>query len=272
MTEQEQETLEECIDRIDAIWARDRQTRLVHTQGHDRTLVLEETQKLAKGREHFLALLHFAQTCNVVISKTKVLRVRGSSNRGAFQHKGRFVMPNIALVSGEKKIVIEYLDDVKDFDDRTGQVCLPHIYARWGGISLGSQWDKAASYYRFTDDLAKAFKHSAGAHWQEVCQQVRDEWKKVETNLDQLVDKQFEIKGNQERREFQLKLMSMLGKTKGLIDASPEAVFEIFKLGYDDIEKLARFTSRNKADIGLITLDDVKTAQDEARVKSVMES
>ena len=64
----------------------------------------------------------------------------------------------------------------------------------------------------------------------------------------------------------------MLGKTRGLIDASPEAIFEIFKLGYDEITQLARFSSRNKADVALVQLEDIVEAQNTIRVKKVMES
>ena len=281
------ETLAECLARIDAHHARDRAARIDQSRrhGNDYSTIKAEESTLQENRIQLLALAEFLHNCTVVVGKTKVLRVKGSGSKSthAFSHKGRFVMPYVTLVwkreGDTKKVVIESLEDLVDWEmayrsgatqERVARI--PHIYLRWGHISFHRSGAAPSLYDTFMDDLVAAFNRAAGDNWKKIIEVTRAEWARVEQNLESLVAAQFDAKGDKERLEFQEKLMHMLGKTRGLIDASPEAIFEIFKLGYDEITQLARFSSRNKADVALVQLEDIVEAQNTIRVKKVMES
>jgi len=281
--DEKQETLAECLDRIAAHTARDRQTRMVNERSDiGKRLIQDEPQRLSSNNFSLLALVEFLQNCAVLIGKTKVLRVRGSHARAAFQHKNRYVMPNVVLVWKDRKLPIYSLPDLYDWADvhdySTRRVVrrtvLPGICQSWGNINIerNSIHTNPGLYDPFMDELVAAFLYSAGDNWKKVCQEVQAEWDRVKTNLDAHVTAQFDAKGTKERKEFQDKLAKMLGITKGLIDATPEAILEIFKLGYKDIEQLARFSARNKADTALVQLEDIVDAQNEIRVRKVMES
>jgi len=279
--DEKQETLAECLDRINAFYEKSRANRLAavpYTRSSEADYIRQEAEFLTNNRRPLIQLAEFLANCKVVIGKPRVLRVKGGSRREAFPYKGRHVMPAVTLAWKDRKIVIETTKDLEDWhlvykgtkQEREPQI--PWIYMAWGQIGLHRSGGAPDLYAPFIDQLVAAFNRDAGPNWQNAIAAIRAEWARVERDLDNLVSAQFDAKGDKERREFQEKLMKMLAHTKGLIDASPEAIFEIFKLGYEEITELARFSSRNKADVGLIKLEDIVDAQNEIRVRKVMES
>jgi hypothetical protein len=276
------ETLAECLDRINAFYEKDRPARLAatpYTRSTEADGIREEAGLLANNRRPLIQFAEFLRNCKVVIGKPRVMRVKGPSRRQAFHHRGRYIMPVVTLVWKDRKLTIETLSDLEDWhmtyktgNSQVRESQVPHLYMAWGEIALYRSGPNANLYEAFLEPLVAAFNRDAGDNWKNAVVTIRAEWARVEGQLDALVAAQFDAKGDKERREFQTKLMKMLASTKGLIDVSPEAIFEIFKLGYDEITELAKFSSRNKADIGLVQLEDIVEAQDLIRVRKVMES
>jgi hypothetical protein len=120
--------------------------------------------------------------------------------------------------------------------------------------------------------ISDAFLREAGANWEDVVQKVEAYFQKMESSVEEIVNTHLSKHRSKERLAFQEKLSKCLLQTKELIDAPPEAIHAIFKLGGAEILQLAKFTKRNNADIDLVEIEDIMAAQDDARVKTVMES
>lgn len=292
MSEQ-QETLAQALDRIGAALTQARTTKLqadratAVAQSNQRwnskgplqtTLANDLTKQMedwARIRDGLPSFLQFARTCTVKVNKPKVQRLRNSK---AFRHKHRYVVPNVFLVAGNLKFQVETLEDVGTVQhfqkwDHTSHkytqhtsIIVPRLCIKFGVTFYGSDIEPLQR------ELSEIFTQDAGENWSQAAEKVRAAWQDVESRLDAIVSESFEKKGTKERAIFRDRFITALLQTKGLIDAPPEAIHAIFKLGWSEIEALMKFTRRNQADIDLVDLEDIVTAQNEARVKNVMES
>ena len=275
----EHKTVAEVFAKIQRFWAKDRTVRLQNTRyPHDQKDIREEEGILLENQRHIQEFVAFLSACTVKVDKPKVLRAKSGQAKHAFHHKHRWVMPQVALVLGKKRILIENVTDVDDTHEtyqgskKVREPEFPHLYFHWGRIHFYRSGNVPNLYDGFMGELVSAFKHEIGDNWQRIVDATRTEWSRVGTNLDELVDAQFGKKGEAERAEFRAKLSKFLLSSKGLIDTPPEAILAFFKLGYDEIEKFARFTTQNRADISLVELDDITSTQQLAQVRKVMES
>jgi hypothetical protein len=294
-------TLAQELDQITKLlekkWARDTAEANKSSRGHPDSLKYAlgriDAEKAAWKKNHqgFLDLLEFAKRCEVVVRKPKVNRGRQQDGHPdslpAFYHKHRAVVPQIWLRSGPDCEKVEYRVETLHFvhheqrdmqwgEDNAGNdiekevmtVSVPEIFQKFGGwfscpVGNADDWEKA---------LTLLFVQEAGENWQKVREQVVAAWNEVGTRLDAIVDGAFDKHGAKEKKVFREKFIKALVETKGLIEAPPDAVLAVFRLGWEEIEVLMKFTKRNQADIGLVDFEDVEMAQNEARVKLVMES
>ena len=227
-----------------------------------------------------LAFALFCKSCRVKIGKTKVLRTSSYKQR-RFMHRGRSVRPDVLLIHGDQKTRV---DDVEDIDSIGKQYewdpklskTVEFIQARIPGVirntGNGHETRLPMKMVDLSIEYVDAFLEEAGPNWTEIVEKVRAHFKFVEANTDKIVSEHFGKRGPAERKIFRDKFCTSLAATKGLIDAPPEAILAVFKLGWQEIETLMKFTRKNKADVDLVELEDIVTAQDEARVKTVMET
>ncbi len=275
----EHKTVAEVFAKIQHFWSRDRAERIRNTRyGGDQKSIQEEDGTLVENKRHIQEFVNFLRACSVKIEKPKVLRAKSGQAKHAFHHKHRWVMPQVILVHGKKRMLVENVTDVDDTHEtyrgtaRVREPEFPHLYFHWGHIHFYRSGNLPNLYDGFMGELVDAFKHDCGDNWQRIVDATRAEWSRVQNNLDEIVDEQFGKKGEAEREVFREKLSKFLLSSKGLIDTPPEAILAFFKLGYDEIEKFARFTTQNRADISLVELEDIVSTQQLAQVRKVMES
>jgi hypothetical protein len=236
-----------------------------------------------------LKFLAFAQSCKVVIRKPKILRSGENlqtvhhDDWSGFCHKNRFIVPQVFLVSGETEYRVERLNSIRtnhvkyEFASNgtikaVQVVLMPDMLKEKFGLPFLFPLSQVPSSSRWEKKMALAFAREAGANWQNVKQQVADEWAYVESHVNHIYNTEFGKTSAKERKTFRIKFTKTLAQTRGLVEAPPEAILALFQLGWQEIKALQSFTKRNAADIGVATLDDIVDSQNEARVQIVMES
>lgn len=237
---------------------------------HDATL---------KMKEELIAFFYFCQKCTIKILPTKVKR-SGRHTDGSYSCKNRFVQPDILLKWGSREIhcskkdyftlderyILDHTTDPQTWASRPNLPCLMQEF--------GVYRHQLVMDFTFTNilpDLVKAFEEEVPG-WAAIREQALEHLVIVENSLEEIVRNYVDKTGKSERSAFRKKLSDCLVKTKGLIDAPPEAITAIFKLGHAEIDTLMRFARRNKADTDIVTVEDIEEAQNDARVRSVMES
>ena len=264
--------LEQFLDDAAASYAKDRPTRLrTHSFGPEHKQILEEADVLNENKRQFLALLRFIRSCKVVVGKPRVYKTRNNSHFGYLQYKQRYILPNVYLTDGNRKITIESIADVSEGRLGAGQLTFPKIYERWGDISLYRFG--YPGWYSQQDELVKAFLNDGGIHWQEIVRLVQKAWDDTKSNLDSFVEAHFDAKAEGDRVNFRRNLLNLLNsKYSGLADVPAEGLLAMFQLGYEAVEQYARFVAQNKSCIPIVKLEDIIEAQQEAQVRKVMDS
>ncbi len=239
---------------------------------HDHTL---------KMKSDLIAFFYFCQKCTIKILPPKVKRT-GRITEGSYPCKNRFVKPDILLKWGGREIhcskkdefelIEKYVeatdyskpDGVQTWSNRRNLPCLMQEFGVY-------RHQLVTDFTNILPDIVAAFEAEVPG-WPAIQAQALAHIAEVEGSLEQIVRNYVDKTGKSERSAFRKKLSDCLVKTKGLIDAPPEAVTAIFKLGHAEIDTLMRFAKRNKADTDIVTVEDIEEAQNDARVRSVMES
>ena len=235
-----------------------------------------------KMKDELIAFFYFCQKCKIKILPTKVKRT-GRHTDGSYPCKNRFVQPDILLKWGDREIhcskkdqfeLIEKYLEATDYSVQNGdnqkwsyRPNLPCLTQEFGVY----RHQLASDFTNILPDLVKAFEEEVPG-WAKIQEQALEHLVIVENSLEEIVRNYVDKTGKSERSAFRRKLSDCLVKTKGLIDAPPEAITAIFKLGHTEIDLLMRFARRNKADTDIVTVEDIEEAQNDARVRSVMES
>ncbi len=268
------QNLNRVLDKVAAHLSRDRSERAESCK-HSTSIyqnILKEPVILGENKGRFEALLGFVRNCKLVVGRPKVLRVRNSGGADYFKHKGRYILPNLVLVSGETKYAVERLWSVHCYKTSPKiETSFPDIFRHWQ-ISNYSSGHLSSIYDGFVDDITVAFERDAGENWTNILRDIDRIWNETSLRLEEIVNDTFGKRGSRDREKLRTNLSKVLHSTRGLIDAPPEAILTILKLGYNEIELLARFSSQHKADLHIVELEDIIQAQRESQVRNVMDS
>lgn len=182
---------------------------------------------------------------------------------------GRSVMPQVFVKIGDDIIQVKSRWDVMPVRlDSAGTV----IHKIPVPLQTASQVSLVGPAAKWTKEVLELLEEGCGGRLAVVEAQVLAEWAKVEGSVQEISSAHLRKSANRERTAFVKKMADMLSKSPGLTDVSPGAVLSIFRLGAAEIDLLAKFTKRNRADIAVAELDDVVLAQQLSRVEQVLKS
>ncbi len=275
----------ECCDKLAA--AHLARGPGIHIQTRDTEWDMKERQSkhdaTLKMKSDLIAFFYFAQKCTIKILPPKVKR-NGRVTEGSYACKNRFVKPDILLKWSGREIHLSKRDEfelVEKYVKSTNYGAplgapenewaerpnLPNLMQEFGVY----RHQLVTDFTNILPDIVAAFEAEVPG-WPAIREQALAHIAEVEGSLEQIVRNFVDKSGKSERSAFRKKLSDCLVKTRGLIDAPPEAVTAIFKLGHAEIDTLMRFAKRAKADTDIVTVEDIEEAQNDARVRSVMES
>lgn len=265
------ETLEQCLERLrkEVIPERDARVAERNKYGcypHEREVQRAEDDTICKFNANVIGFVEFIQNCRLKIGKPKVTKIHGEWTKKTIKCKNRFITPNVTLVHGKKKVVVTNPEHFKPVSDRLPSILCHSLIERNYNIYT-QQYHNELSFSAFP-----LFKETVGPKWDELVAQIDKVWTDVTSNADKIMSEFMDANLSGERDILREKLVKVFSSTKKLIDASPEAILEIFKLGAVEIEALRSFASRNKSDIHIADVEDILTAQELAKISSVHES
>lgn len=210
----------------------------------------------------------------LIIKKPRVVRY-GTSRSYGIECDGREVLITAHLVLNQGPLYITPGRlGISVSREQSGQLDFscddyPQILEDfWPGFQMTSQ-------HLFGDpslrrEFYRVINEAFGPRWAECQQRLIQEVLRIDQNIRQIVQDYITKYSVKERKALQKKLSALLGKTQGLIDADPKAIFEFYKLCSDDIKKFAGHVKRNPNDVDVVELEDIVEAQNLARVHKVM--
>jgi len=237
----------------------------------------EAMQPLVQVRSNWDAFVSFIRKAEVVVRAPKFLRKSkgiyyGHINVGT----GRGIFPQVFLKVGTNEIQVPTptsLDTSLMRSDKLVVYQLPGIGWLHGcKLQLGHIPEGVSGDHK--QKICELLVEDCGEEkYASLKARIQFEWDAVQKNADELM--KAHLSGSQshkERDSFVTKLSNLLAKSPDLIEVDPDVVLTIFQMDPKELEKMIGFMKRNVADIDVIVEEDVKKAQDLAKVQSVMES
>lgn len=233
-----------------------------------KTRVENEMGPLREMRQEWDGLVDFIRSAKVVTKTPKVRRRYSERNGHVKVGSGRGIHPQVFLVSGKRTVCLDGPDGLETSSRRHGIVehHMPKFSLTLAFRSYGVWWTA------YGLEIVEAFYADCGGALQTLDGQVKAEWRRVEENADRVLREHLKESAPAERKKLVKKLQKALMKSPGLTEIPVEALFAVFRLGHKEIGVLKAFVMRNKADLDIAGVDEIRQAQKLAKVAGVMDT
>lgn len=227
----------------------------------------EQTLEGYEHKDSALRVLKFCQSCKLKIGKPKVMK-----SSGTFEYGGRYIKLDMTLSTPDSEVKFSEPSEVELFkvwNEHVIEPCLPQIFA---GVYIHHIFYSRAVPYIDGKAVTEAFSREVGESWYKIVDEVRAHAKDVESRLAQIVSDHLQKHGNKEKKALQEKFFKYIKESEELAEADPKVILAVLRLGWDNIDILRSFASRNVEDSAAIELNDIVQAQNLAKAESVMKS